>query len=187
MPTMLQRSRCLAAAVIAILTIVASGPFASAQDATKNFIMHAVAKPVAAIDFADDRGQTRTLADFKGKVVVLNIWATWCVPCRKEMPSLDRLQTALGGPDFAVVPVSIDRGGLAVVSKFYTETGVSHLAKYLAGSGNAVRELGIVGVPATLIIDRAGNEVGRVIGPTEWDAPEVISLLKSKIAKKPNE
>lgn len=187
MPTMFQRSRCLAAAVIATLTVVAGGHFVSAQEATKNFIMHQTPKPVVAIGFADDQGRTRTLADFKGKVVVLNIWATWCVPCRKEMSSLDRLQTALGGPDFAVVPVSIDRGGLAVVSKFYAETGVSHLAKYLAVSGNAVRELGIVGVPATLIIDRAGNEVGRVIGPAEWDAPEVISLLRSLIAKKPNE
>jgi len=179
----------LAAAVIATLTVVAGGHFVSAQEATKNFIMHSAPKSVAAISFADDQGLARTLADFKRKVVVLNIWATWCVPCRKEMPSLDRLQTALGGPDFAVVPVSIDRGGLDVVSKFYAETGVIHLAIYLAGSASAVRELGIVGVPATLIIDRAGNEVGRVIGPAEWDSPDIIDLLKTVMAKvdNPNE
>lgn len=172
-----------------LVAFVAVGPFATAQEATKTFVTHSTPRPVAAIDFADGQGQARSLADFKGKVVVLNIWATWCVPCRREMPALDRLQAALGGPDFEVVPLSIDRGGLDTVSNFYAEIGVSHLAKYIDTSGQVVRTVGAVGVPTTLIIDRAGNEVGRVIGPAEWDVPEIVELLKSVMAKtsRPNE
>lgn len=187
MPTLPQRARCFAAVLIAAFVVAATLHPAAAQELPKNFIMHPVAKPVAALSFADDQGHMHSLADFKGRVIVLNIWATWCGPCRKEMPSLDRLQEVLAGPDFAVVPVSIDRGGMDAVSKFYFETAVTHLAKYIDTSGSAVHDLGVMGVPATLIIDRAGNEAGRVIGPAEWDDPLVISLLKSTIAKKPSQ
>lgn len=182
-PTMPQYSPRLAAGLLAALIGAATDYPTAAQEAPKNFIIHQAPKPVAAISFADGQGQTRSLADFKGKVIVLNVWATWCIPCRKEMPALDRLQATLGGPDFVVVPMSIDRGGLDKVRKFYAEIGVSHLAKYIDTSGAAVRELGAVGIPATLIIDHAGNEVGRVVGPAEWDAPEIVELLKSVMAK----
>ena len=83
------------------------------------FVMSEAPKPVRELNFTDGEGQARTLADFKGKVILLNIWATWCGPCRKEMPTLDRLQAALGGVDFEVVPLSIDRKGMEVVNKFY--------------------------------------------------------------------
>lgn len=162
------------------------GPSAVAQEATKTFIMHPAPKPLAPISFADGQGQARSLNDFKGKVVVLNVWATWCVPCRTEMPTLDRLQAALGGAEFEVVPLSIDRGGLDVVRKFFTEIGISHLAKYTDSSGQVLRGVGAVGLPTTLIIDRAGNEIGRVVGPAEWDAPEVVELMKSVMARPSN-
>ena len=86
---------------------------------TPPFVMSDALKPVPELNFIDGEGHARTLADFKGKVVLLNIWATWCGPCRKEMPTLDRLQVALGGVDFEVVPLSIDRKGMEVVNKFY--------------------------------------------------------------------
>ncbi len=173
--------------IAAVLVMaVAVAPSAGAQEATKTFIMHAAPKPLAPISFADGQGHARSLSDFKGKVVVLNVWATWCVPCRTEMPTLDRLQAAQGGADFEVVPLSIDRGGLDVVSKFFTEIGISHLTKYTDSSGQVLRGVGAVGLPTTLIIDRAGNEVGRVVGPAEWDAPEVVELLKSVMARPNN-
>lgn len=177
------RSQPVIVAAVLAATAVTIGPFAAAQEATKTFIMHPAPKPVAAISFADSQGRTRRLGDFNGKVVVLNVWATWCVPCRTEMPTLDRLQAALGGSDFEVVPVLIDRGGLDVVSKFYAEISVAHLAKYIDTSGQSLRSVGAVGLPTTLIIDRAGNEVGRVVGPAEWDAPEVVTLLRSVMAR----
>jgi thiol-disulfide isomerase/thioredoxin len=130
----------------------------------------------------DGDGQVRSLADFNGKVVVLNLWATWCVPCRKEMPALDRLQASLGGADFAVVPLSIDRGGRETVAKFYAEIGIRKLPVYTDASGEAVHALGAVGLPTTLVLDRAGEEIARIIGPADWDAPKVAEILKLMIA-----
>lgn len=163
--------------------VVAAAQTSMAQEPPKNFVQHDAPKPVASISFEDSQKRSLSLIDFKGKVVVLNIWATWCGPCRAEMPALDRLQAALGGRDFEVVPVSIDRGGIDLVKKFYTENGVHSLAMYVDTSGQAVRKLTAVGVPTTLVIDRAGNEVGRIVGPAEWDAPEVAEFLKPIIAK----
>ena len=100
------------------------------------------------------------------------------------MPTLDRLQAALGGPDFVVLPVSIDRKGMDAVSKFYTEIGIQHLARYVAPAANQVLDtLGVWGLPATLLIDRQGRELGRLDGPAEWDSPDMINTLKTIIAK----
>ncbi len=171
------------AGLSAAFVVVATWHFAAAQEIAKSFVMHEAPKAVGAIAFRDDRGQTRSLADFKGKVVLLNIWATWCGPCRREMPALDRLQAALGGPDFEVVPVSIDRGGLETVRKFYSEIGVRNLAMYVDASGQALRTVGAMGLPTTLLIDRAEREIGRIVGPAEWDSPEIAELLKPAISK----
>jgi len=171
-----------AVAMAATLVVAAASEFAIAQQLPKNFMMHEVPKSVAAINFEDGHGQTRSLADFKGKVVVLNIWARWCVPCRQEMPALDRLQAILGGPKFEVVPVSIDRGGIETVAKFYAEAAIGNLGMYVDKSGQAVRQLGAVGVPTTLIIDQAGQEIGRVTGPAEWDAPDIAAFFKSIVS-----
>src|SRR6266851_2630090 len=94
------------------------------------------------IHFADDQDHKLTLTDFRGTVVLLNIWATWCVPCRKEMPALDRLQAQLGGDDFVVLPLSIDRAGLPAVKRFYEELGLQKLGIYIDASGAASRALG---------------------------------------------
>ncbi len=103
------RSYRLAAALSAVLVAAATWHSATAQEAAKNLVVHDAPKAVSAVSFQNKRGEARSLADFKGKVVLLNIWATWCGPCRKEMPALDRLQAALGSPDFEVVTLSIDR------------------------------------------------------------------------------
>jgi thiol-disulfide isomerase/thioredoxin len=171
----------LLVAVLATATGAARG--AHAQSATKNFVMHQQAKPLGSVGFADEQGRALDLNTFKGKIVVLNIWATWCVPCRTEMPTLDRLEAALGGANLEVVPVSIDRGGIDVVKTFFNEIGIQHLATYVDSSGQVLRGVGAIGLPTTLIVDRAGNEAGRVVGPVEWDAPEVVELLKSLVAK----
>lgn len=152
--------------------------------APRNFLMRDAPVAVPALEFADGEGHPRALADFRGKVVLLNIWATWCLPCRKEMPTLDRLQAALGGGDFEVVALSIDRRGVDAVKKFFTEIGVQHLAIYVDSSREANSALGILGLPATLLIDRRGLELGRISGPAEWDAPETVAFLKSIIARK---
>jgi thiol-disulfide isomerase/thioredoxin len=169
-------------ALCAMAAWLSAGP-AAAQEPPKNFILLDQPKAVAAINFDDGQGRARSLADFKGKVVLLNIWATWCVPCRKEMPALNRLQANLGGSDFEVVPISINRGGRDTVAKFYADTGIRNLAMYIDASGQAVRTLDAVGLPTTLIINRAGNEIDRIIGPLEWDAPEIAEFLRHIILK----
>jgi thiol-disulfide isomerase/thioredoxin len=150
----------------------------------QNFVMGHAPKPVPELQFTDAAGNLHTLADFKGKTVLLNLWATWCLPCRKEMPALDKLQATLGGADFEVVPVSIDRKGMEAVNKFYAEIGLQHLGRYVAPAANrALDQFGVFGLPATVLIDRNGQELGRLFGPAEWDSPEVIAFLKDIIAQ----
>ena len=139
--------------------------------------------PVPELTFLDADGNERTLRDFQGRVVVLNLWATWCAPCRKEMPSLDRLQAALGGDDLEVVALAVDRGDLSKVLTFYDEIGLEHLAIYHDSTAKAGRTLRAPGLPTTLIIDRNGDEVGRVLGDAEWDGDDVAALLKAVIAE----
>ena len=173
----------LAASMAAAVVMLATSQFAAGQEPPKNFVMHDAPKPVAAIKFDDAQGQSRNLADFKGKVVLLNIWATWCGPCRKEMPALDRLQAAFAGPDFEIVALSIDRGGVDAVRKFFADIGVRNLAMYLDSSGQALRTLSALGLPTTLLIDREGREIGRLIGPAEWDSPEMVEFVRCVVAK----
>ena len=177
-------ARCLSLHLLAAGLLVAGTAIASAQQPPKNFIFHEAPKPIASIAFEDGQGRSRSLADFRGKVVLLNIWATWCGPCRREMPSLDRLQGLLGGADFEVVALSIDRSGIETVRKFYADVGIRKLSIYIDSSGKATRELATVGVPATLLIDRAGRELGRLVGPAEWDEPDIVQFLKRVIAQK---
>ncbi len=135
-------------------------------------------RPLAELQFIDGAGRAVSLTDFRGRVVLLNAWATWCVPCRAEMPSLDRLQEKLGGPDFEVVALSIDRGGLPVVEAFYDDLKLAALRVYLDQPGEAMRALGIAGLPTTLLIDRAGREIGRVVGAAEWDGPAAVEVIR---------
>jgi len=157
---------------------------ASAGEAPQNFGVLDTPAAVPEISFVDGAGQPKTLAGYSGKVVLLNIWATWCAPCRKEMPTLDRLQATLGGPDFEVVVLSMDRKGPDVVKKFYALIGVQHLALNIDTSAEAMFALGAVGLPMTLLINRDGKEIGRLIGPAEWDAPDMVDFIRGRIAAK---
>jgi thiol-disulfide isomerase/thioredoxin len=167
---------------LAVMAFAASSQLAVAQELTKSFVIYDAPKPVPAIEFVDARGQSRSLAEFKGKAVLFNLWATWCVPCRQEMPALDRLQGASGGSEFEVVPLSIDRGGAETIRKFYSEIDLRNLAIYADPSGQALRAVSAVGLPTTLVINRAGQEVARALGPIEWDAPEVVAILRPIIS-----
>ncbi len=147
-----------------------------------NFTLLDEPKPVPEVSFVDEGGRARTLADFQGKVVLLNLWATWCAPCRREMPTLDNLQARLGGDDFEVVALSIDRAGMDKVRGFLDDIGTGNLALYLDSSTRAMRALRVMGLPTTLLVDASGREVGRLIGPAEWDTPEAVALIRAVIA-----
>lgn len=137
-----------------------------------------------ALRFRDAAGRAIDLGQFRGKVVLLNIWATWCPPCRKEMPSLDRLQAALDSRDFEVVALSIDAGaaGPAAVQSFYRALGIRNLRLYHDAEAAALGTLGVVGVPATLLLDRQGLEIGRTSGPAAWDGAEALALIEGLLA-----
>lgn len=172
--------RVLAALIVPALLLHA--PPAAPQQPPANFIVHPVLKQVPDIPFADEQGRALSLKGYRGKTVLLNIWATWCGPCRREMPTLDRLQARLGSERFQVVALSIDRGGPSAIQRFYAETGVRNLALFVDASGRAGSNLGLVGLPGTLLIDPDGREVGRLIGPAEWDSPEMVAFLEAQIS-----
>ena len=176
------QSRWAAMSNVPLALLLVGAGAAAAAERPASFVWHSEPRSVPELQFVDGEGQARTLGDFRGKVVLLNVWATWCPPCRQEMPALDALQATLGGPDFAVVALSVDRAGANPVRRFYDQTGVKRLALYLDVSGRALRDLGAVGLPTTLLIDRGGREIGRLIGPTVWDAPEMVEALRQRVA-----
>jgi thiol-disulfide isomerase/thioredoxin len=138
------------------------------------------------VAFKDAAGRDRTLADWRGRTVLLNLWATWCVPCRREMPALDALQAKLGGPDFEVIAVDIDTRDPQKPLNFLKEIGISHLAYYADGSAKVFTDLKTAGkafgMPTTVIVDRAGCEIGNMAGPAEWAGDDAIKLVSAAIA-----
>ena len=161
----------------------ATGPLAGLNKGTMAALL-VRSKPLELPPFIviDADGKSKSLADFSGKIVLLNIWATWCLPCREEMPALDALETKLGGKDFRVVAVNIDKGGPDKAAAFLKETGATHLALYTDPTGKLFATLKSVGMPTTLILDRDGEEIGRLVGPADWASPEAIAVIKAAVA-----
>ena len=171
--------RIIAIGLLYFLT-TASAAFAE----TKPFVpLHKTPQALTDISFQDETGRPLQLSDWHGKIVLLNVWATWCGPCREEMPTLDRLQEKLGSGRFDVLALSIDRGGAGVVRDFYNEIGLQHLQIWIDPTTKASREISVIGLPTTLLIGPDGKELGRKIGPAEWDAPEAIAFFRAIIDK----
>jgi thiol-disulfide isomerase/thioredoxin len=133
--------------------------------------------------FLNSEGQEVRLSSWKGRVVLVNLWATWCAPCRKEMPTLAALQGKLGSKDFEVLAISLDRKGLAASSAFLKETGAEQLKLYVEPTARLLNDLQALGLPATVLVDRQGREIGRLLGPAQWDSPEAQKLIKAAIAE----
>lgn len=132
--------------------------------------------------FQDKNGNAVTLSDYAGKVVVLNFWATWCPPCVAEMPSLDRLSAAMADRDVAVIAVSNDRGDIDRVAAFFKEKGIESLKVYQDRGNALVRRAGVLGLPVTLILDRQGREIARLIGDAAWDSAEAQAVIARVVA-----
>ena len=160
-------------------------PFAKGEVAAVNVAKSPLKVPNLA--FEDGAGKKLTLADFKGKTVLLNLWATWCVPCRKEMPTLDALEQKLGSPDFQVVAVNIDTRDAEKPKAFLKEIGVKGLAYYADPSAKSFQDLKAVGrafgMPTTLLVDRSGCEIGTIAGPAEWASDDAVKMIKAALGK----
>lgn len=135
-------------------------------------------RPLADLAFETLDGAPARLSDLRGKVVVLNFWATWCAPCREEMPSLDRLQAAFDPAAVRVVALAVERSAPDRIRAFLDGAGVSRLAVYRDPTAAASRAVGLAGLPATLLVDREGREVGRVLGIAEWDGPIAVAAVR---------
>src|SRR5215472_396362 len=132
--------------------------------------------------FKDASGATKTLADWHGRAVLFNLWATWCVPCRKEMPALDALEGKLGGPAFEVVAINIDTRDLDKPRAWLKEVGIARLGYYSDPNAKVFQDLKTVGraagMPTTLLVDAAGCEIATIAGPAEWASEDAIKLIK---------
>jgi thiol-disulfide isomerase/thioredoxin len=153
-----------------------------APPALRQFIPTDPPRPAPEIAFADSDGKRQTLADFRGRVVLVNLWATWCEPCIREMPSLDRLRAAIGDRDLAIVLVSQDRGGDKVVAPFFAKLGLARLKTYLDPQSTVGHAFEVRGLPTSILVDRDGNELGRVEGALDWDGAPAQALLRWHIA-----
>lgn len=145
------------------------------------FVKRANPEALPAFTFQGKDGKALTIADFKGKTILLNLWATWCAPCRHEMPALDRLQAAMGSDKFEVVALSLDKDGVDKAQKFLGEIKVSHLNFYIDPTGKEGFNLKPVGLPTTLLIDAEGREIGRLAGPAEWDSEAAKALISAQL------
>jgi thiol-disulfide isomerase/thioredoxin len=127
--------------------------------------------------FSDGSGRTLTLDHFRGTFILVNIWATWCLPCKEEMASLNHLVLLLANKNIRIVPISIDVSGAPSVQSFYERLGLKNLSIYVDPAKNVMDALAITGIPTTLLIGRDGREIGRMMGPAQWDAPESIKRI----------
>jgi thiol-disulfide isomerase/thioredoxin len=173
-----------AVASLLLLISVAGGSTAedkpSVPERTRlgEFIPASPLLPAPSISFVDLAGNTVSLSEFTGKIVLVNLWATWCEPCLREMPSLERVQSRLGNK-IAVVAISEDHGGSKTVEPFIDKLGLRSVKIYLDPRGAMERAFKVQGLPTSFLIDREGRILGRVEGAAEWDAPKLLAVLKS--------
>lgn len=170
------------ALVVGANAVQAADPAALLEGDMRKLSFHAEPRAVPAIAVTDPDGAEHLLADWQGQWVVLNFWATWCAPCRHEMPALDRLQQQLGGAEFAVVPVATGRNPVPAIRRFFDEIAVESLPILLDPTQRLSREMGVFGLPVTVILNPAGQEVARMTGDATWDSPSAKAMLTALIA-----
>ena len=144
-------------------------------------LVHSSPRRLADFTFSDGSGRSLTLNHFRGTLVLVNVWATWCPPCKEEMASLNHLAFLFAGKSLKIVPISIDVSGATAVRSFYERLGLHKLPIYVDPSKRVMDALAIRNIPTTLLIDRLGSEIGRMVGPAQWDAPESVKRI-SEIA-----
>jgi thiol-disulfide isomerase/thioredoxin len=177
---------CAAALVVLFAAsgaVCAANGEAGASDRTKlgEFVPAPSPFPAPAISVSDAAGNTVELSEFRGKLVLVNLWATWCEPCLREMPSLERLQARLGDA-ITILAVSEDRGGSKAVDPFIVKLGLKSVKIYLDPKSAVGRGFEVQGLPTSILIDREGRVLGRVEGAAEWDSPKILGVLESLLS-----
>ncbi len=180
-PATAQAGECRAAqAVAGQLKPLAKGEVAAVG-------VSSVPKPPPVIGFTGPDGQAMSLADFRGKTILVNLWATWCVPCRQEMPALDRLQAELGRQDFQVVAINVDTRNPEKPKAWLQDNGIHNLTYYADPGGKLLQVLQrsghVVGLPTTLLVDPAGCELALLKGPAEWASPDALAFVRGALGR----
>lgn len=141
-------------------------------------------KPVPSVDatFTDPDGGEHHLSNSDGRIRFVNFWATWCAPCRQEKPALDAVQRDRGGADFSVIAIATGRNDLAGIERFNAEVGVTNLRTYLDPRSTLARAMGVPGLPVTVVLNRQGLEIARLMGGADWDAPSALAILDYLVA-----
>ncbi|WP_096700560.1 TlpA disulfide reductase family protein [Magnetospirillum sp. 15-1] len=169
-----------------ILSAAALAAFpAAAAKGQRGLIIHDQPRPVAAIDIRDAESRAAGLDTLKGKPVLLNLWASWCMPCVAELPALDRLKPALDAKGVVLVALSLDRSGKVAVANTFARLGIKNLDIRTDENRVAAEKLDAPALPVTLLIDREGREIARFIGAAEWDGPPAARLLDALAAGNP--
>lgn len=168
-------------------TAIAAGPDIAAlrEGDMRKLIIHEAPEAVssAAFDLADDAGKA-TLADYQGKYTLVNFWATWCAPCRKEMPQLNALQKEFGGDDFEVLTIATGRNSPQGILKFFAEANIDSLPRHQDPKQALAAQMSVFGLPITVIIDPEGREIARLRGDAVWDSESAKSIIKALIASR---
>jgi len=150
--------------------------------AMRSLVFHATPVPVSQTPFTDMEGEEHLLSDMQGHYVLLNFWATWCAPCRHEMPYLNTLQRELGGEDFKVVTIATGRNPPPAIRRFFEEASLDALPMYRDPGQEIARDMGVFGLPITVLITPGGQEIARLQGNADWASPEAMALLRALIA-----
>jgi thiol-disulfide isomerase/thioredoxin len=178
---------------IVLYTALALGANAAvASDATlealrvgdmKKLNLHSAPKPVSDVPFLTEDGSEMDLQAYQGKTILVNFWATWCAPCRKEMPSLAALQDEFGGDDFAVVTIATGRNPPPAMKKFFAEAGVTNLPLHRDPKQALARQMAVLGLPVTMVLNERGEEIGRLIGDADWHSDEARAMIAALLKK----
>ncbi|MBL4628132.1 MAG: TlpA family protein disulfide reductase [Roseicyclus sp.] len=173
----------IAAAFGAILTPIQAQDLSTLLTGDmRGLVVHASPTEASDLPFVQVDESEGTLADYQGQYILLNFWATWCAPCREEMPSLQSLQTMLGGDAFQVVTLATGRNPPQAIRRFFDEEGITTLPQHRDINQQIAREMGVFGLPITVILNPEGEEIARLRGDADWASPEAIALIESLIA-----
>lgn len=171
-----------ALAVVANTASADTAAIADLRDGDMRKLMfHDAPMQTTDVTFVGEDGRAMTLADFEGQYVLLNFWATWCAPCRSEMPHLSALQTQLGGPDFQVVTIATGRNPAPAMDRFFDEIGVDNLPRHTDPRQALARSMGVLGLPVTVILDPAGREIARMQGDADWSSDSAVAIMQAFI------